>query len=74
MKFHIADATKPLASAMAVAKMGNRVALGDYLSYVENKATGERVLLKESGGTYAFEVESNPCVANKSVGLARQGP
>ncbi len=41
MKFHVADTTKPLASAMAVVKLGNRVELDDDLSYIENKATGE---------------------------------
>ncbi len=74
MKFHVTDTTKPLASAMAVVKMGNRVVLDDELSYIENKATGERVLLKESGGTYVFEVEGKPFVTNKYVGFARQGP
>ncbi len=51
MKCHVADATKPLASAMAAAKMGNRIVLDDDFSYIENKASGERVLLKESGGS-----------------------
>ena len=74
MKFHVTDTTKPLASAMAVVKMGNRVVLDDELSYIESKATVERVLLKESGGTYVFEVEGKPFVISKSVGFVRQGP
>ncbi len=75
MKFHAADMTKPLASAMAVVKIGNRVVLDDELSYIENKATGEMVLLKKkSGRTYVFEVEDKPFVTNKAVGFARQGP
>ncbi len=74
MKFHVTDTIKPLASAMAVMKMGNRVVLDDGLSCIENNAMGERVLLKESGGACAFEVEGKPFVANKSVGFARQGP
>ncbi len=32
MKFNVTDTTKPLASAMAVVKLGNRVALNDELS------------------------------------------
>ncbi len=56
---------------MAVVKMGNRVVLGDGLSYIEDKATGETVLLTESGWTCVFEVEGKPLVANKSVGFAR---
>jgi hypothetical protein len=73
MKFHVTDTTKPLASAMAMVKMGNRVVLDDGMSYIENKATGERVMLKESGGTYVFEVEGKPFGTNKAVGFPRQG-
>ena len=58
---------------MAVVKMGNRVVLDDEMSYIENKATGERVMLKENGGTYVFEVEGVPVVTNTAVGFARQG-
>ena len=47
--------------------------LDDELSYIENKATGERILLKASGGTCTLEVEGKPFVANKAVGFARQG-
>ena len=53
--------------------MGNRVVLEDEMSCIESKATGERVMLKESGGTYVFEVEGQPFVTNKAVGFARQG-
>jgi hypothetical protein len=60
MKFHVTDTTKPLASALAVVKMGNKIVLDGDFSYIENKATGERVVLKESGGTYVFEVEAVP--------------
>ncbi len=73
MKFHVTDTIKPLASAMATVKMGNRVVLGDEMSYIENKAAGERVLLKENGATYVFEVEGMPAVTNKARGFARQG-
>ncbi len=74
MKFRVADTTKPLAVVLAVVEMGNRVALDDELSYIENTVTGERVLLKESGGTYVVEVDRKPFVTNKSVGFAREGP
>ncbi len=46
MKVHVADTTKPLASAMAVVKMDNRIVLDRDSSSIENKATGERVVLK----------------------------
>ncbi len=41
---------------------------------IENKATGERVFLKERGGTCVFEVGGIPFVTNKSVVFARQRP
>ena len=59
MKFHVTDTTKPLASAAAIAKMGNRVVLedGPGKSYIENVATGNRITLRESGGTFVFDAE-----------------
>ena len=59
MKFHVTDTTKPLAAAMAVVKLGNRVVLeqGDGKSYIENLETGDRVMLKESGGTFVFDID-----------------
>jgi hypothetical protein len=57
MEFHVADSTKPLASAMAVVKAGNKVVLDEKGSYILNKHTGERIDLKEVGGTFIFEVE-----------------
>ncbi len=53
-------------------KTGNRVVLDDGMSYIENKATGERVMLKKSGGTYVFEVEGKPFGTTKAVGFTRQ--
>lgn len=45
---------------------------GDF-SYIENKATGEKIVLKDSGGTYTFEVEAAPGAANKAAGFTRRG-
>ena len=39
MEFHVTNATKPLASAMAVVKAGNRVILDKGGCYIENKKT-----------------------------------
>ena len=61
MKYHVTDSTKPLSAAMAVVKMGNRVVLDMDGSYIENKVTGERIVLEEDGGTYVFEVDDHPC-------------
>jgi hypothetical protein len=60
MEFHVTNATKPLASAMAVVKAGNRVVLSQETggSYIENVKTKERIGLKGSGGTFVFEVEA----------------
>ena len=66
MKFHMTDTTKPLASAIAVMKMGSKVVLDEDGSYIENKVTGERIMLKESGGTYMFEIDALPGVSEKS--------
>ena len=59
MRFHVTDTTKPLASARAIAKMGSRVVLegGEGNSYIQHLATGRKILLKESGGTYVFDAE-----------------
>ena len=59
MRFHVTDTTKPLASAAAIAKMGNRVVLeqGPGKAYIENIATGQRLPLRESGGTYVLDAE-----------------
>ena len=57
MDFHVTDTTKPLAAAMAITRMGNRVVLeeGQGKSYIENLKTGDRVILKKSNGTYVFD-------------------
>ena len=59
MEFHVTDTTKPLASAMAVVKAGNKVVLSleDEGSYIENVKTKEKIMLKEAGGTFVFDVE-----------------
>ena len=66
MNFHVTDTTKPLAAAMAITKMGNRVVLeaGAGKSYIENLTTGDKVILRESGGTYVFDID---CTAASGV-------
>ena len=62
MKFHVTDTTKPLASAAAVAKMGNRVVLedGPGKSYIENVATGKKIHFRESGGILCWTLIASP--------------
>ena len=59
MNFHVADTTKPLAAAMAIVKLGNRIVMedGPGRSYIEKLRTGDRVLLRESGGTFVFDLD-----------------
>ena len=73
LNFHVTDTTKPLAAAMAIAKMGNRIVLedGPGKSYIECLKTGSRLMLKESGGTYVFDAE---CITGaKSPIFSRRG-
>ena len=59
MKFHVNDTTNPLASAAVIAKMGNRVVLevGPGKPYIENVATGKKIHLRQSGGTYVLDAD-----------------
>ena len=57
MEFHVTDATKALASAAAVVKAGNNIVMTKGGGYIVNEKTGERVELREKGGTFVFDVE-----------------
>ena len=59
LKFHVTDTTKPLASAAAITKLGNRVVLeeGPGTAYIENVESGRRIMLEQCGGTFVFDVE-----------------
>ncbi len=57
MNFHVADATRPLAPAMALAKLGHRIVMGPCGSYVENLRTGDRVTLRDSAGAFVFDID-----------------
>ena len=59
VEFHVTNATKPLASALAVVNANNRVVLTKEPggSFIENIAT-KKIKLKEVGGTFVFDVES----------------
>ena len=60
VEFHVTNTTKPLASALAVVNAGNRVVLTKEPggSFIENIATKKKIKLKEVGGTFVFDVES----------------
>ncbi len=59
MNFHVADAAKPLAASMAIAKLGHRIVVeyGPRRGHVENLRAGDRVMLRESGGTFVFDAD-----------------
>lgn len=65
MEFHVTNTTKPLASALAVVKAGNRVVLSQQGSYIENEKTRQRIRLQERGGTYVFEVTADPATTEE---------
>ena len=56
------DVKKPLAAASKITAMGNRIVLDDAGSdsYIENKKTGTRILLKIENGVYMMEMLIEP--------------
>ena len=57
MKFNEADVRKPLASAVQVAKAGNKIVLDEDGGYIQNKKSGERIEVKVDKNTYIFELQ-----------------
>ena len=59
MSFVVTDVTKPLAAVSAIVAAGNDVVFkpGEMGSYIQNKATGEKIDLTCESGTYTMEVE-----------------
>ena len=47
---------KSLMSVSKIASKGNRVVFDDDASYIENKATGEKTWLRQSGGMYYLKM------------------
>ncbi len=56
MKIQICDVNKALMSVKRITKAGNRVVFDDEYSYIEDKATGEHIPLKEEGGMYMLKL------------------
>ena len=50
------DVHRPLMSVKRVCKNGNRVVFDDEGSYVENKKTGEKMVIEEDDGDYVLDV------------------
>ena len=77
MNFSVTDCKKPLASVSKIVDKGNRVVFDEDESYIQNKVTGEKIILERERGTYVmvveFEVEeapSNP--TNPTTGFRRR--
>ena len=75
MKFHVTSSTKPLASAAAVVKAGNRIVFDKAGSFIENTRSKERINLRESNGTYVFDVvlEVDTTFGVPASGFSRRG-
>lgn len=57
MTFNEADVKKPLASAVAVAKAGNKIIVDEKGGYIENMVTGEKMELRIQDNTYVYDIQ-----------------
>ena len=58
LTFNVADVSRPQASAMKVVEAGNRIVMDPNPEdcYIENKATGEKMRIRQKKGTFFFGV------------------
>ena len=54
--FQITHARKPLASVSRMVRKGNNVVFSPDEAYIENVATGKRIMMQENNGTYEVDV------------------
>ena len=54
--FQVTHARKPLASVYHMAREGNTVGFSPDEAYIENVATGKRIMMQENNGTYEVDV------------------
>ena len=57
MTFNEADVKKPLASAVEIAKAGNRIVLEADGGYIENAKTGEKMKVDVDKNVYVYQVQ-----------------
>ena len=60
LTMQICDVKKPLMSVRKMCAVGQRVVFDDEWSYVEDKTTGDRTTIEESGGVYTMKVWVRP--------------
>ena len=78
MNYLVTGVKKPLASVGAIVDGGNRVIFDADGSFIENKATGERIALKRKDGTFMMEMkvgleEDEDDAMGTNLGFLRQG-
>ena len=58
LTFNVADVSRPLASAVKVVEAGNRIVMDPNPEdcYIANKATGEKMRIRQEKGTFVFDV------------------
>ena len=54
--FQVTHARKPLVSVSRMVRKGNKVVFGPDEAYIENVATGKRIMMQESNGAYEVDV------------------
>ena len=56
MVMQVVAVTKPLGSARAIVKVGNRVVFDEGDSFVQNRATGKKTKINERNGAYVLDL------------------
>ena len=56
MPFEVANISRPLASVGKICKQNNQVVFDDIESYILNKKTGEKVILREDNLLYFLDI------------------
>ena len=72
MIFQAAGVAKPLGSVKKMLQAGHRVVFDSDMSYILNKATGEKNVLREEDGTFMLGVWVPPPEVAEAAGFPRQ--
>ena len=72
MTFQVAKTHKALGSVSKICANGNTVIFDDEGSYILNKATGERTMLRQENGVYLLDVRIAPPKWNPEQGIPRK--
>ena len=74
MTFQVADVTKILGSVSRIVSTGHKVVFDtpEIGSYLENKATGKNITLRQHNGVYLLDVWVEPNPASRDADFIRQ--